>query len=63
MFGMGMTEWLIILVIVVILFGGKRIPDLATGLGRAIRGFRQAMREDPPEPRGTASGKPPPTSE
>lgn len=50
MFGMGMTEWLIILAIVVILFGAKRIPDLASGLGKAIRGFRASVRDDAPEP-------------
>lgn len=46
MFGMGTTEWLIILAIVVFFFGAKRIPDLATGLGKAIRGFRRSVRDD-----------------
>lgn len=55
MFGMGTTEWLIILAIVVILFGAKRIPDLASGLGKAIRGFRTSMRDDGPEQRGPSS--------
>lgn len=52
MSGMGTTEWLIVLAIVVILFGAKRIPDLASGLGKAIRGFRTSLRDDTVPPRG-----------
>ena len=48
MFGLGTTELLIILGIVVVLFGAKRIPDLATGLGKGIRGFQRALRGDEP---------------
>ncbi len=49
---------LIILLIVVILFGGRKLPELGKGLGEAIRGFKSAMRDgdsdndrrDPPPP-------------
>ncbi len=45
MFGLGPTELIIILFIVLILFGGKRLPEMAKGLGRGIVDFRTAMRE------------------
>jgi sec-independent protein translocase protein TatA len=41
-----MPELLIILAIVVLLFGAKKIPDLAKGMGKAIKGFKKEMRED-----------------
>lgn len=46
MFGMpGGTEWLIILAIVLIVFGGKKIPELMGGLGKGIKSFKKAMNE------------------
>ena len=42
----GMPEMIIILVIVVLLFGAKKIPDLAKGVGRGIKDFKKAMKED-----------------
>ncbi|MCL5031081.1 MAG: twin-arginine translocase TatA/TatE family subunit [Bacteroidetes bacterium] len=42
---MGMGELLIILLVVLILFGSKKIPDLAQGLGKGIREFKKAMRD------------------
>jgi sec-independent protein translocase protein TatA len=41
-----MPELLIILAIVVLLFGAKKIPDLAKGIGRGIKDFKQAVKED-----------------
>lgn len=41
----GFPELLLILVIVLLIFGGKRIPELARGLGSGIRNFREAMHE------------------
>jgi sec-independent protein translocase protein TatA len=42
----GMSEWVIILLVVVILFGGKKIPELAKGIGKGIKDFKKAMNED-----------------
>ena len=39
---MGVTEWVLILVVVLLLFGGKKIPELMRGLGRGIREFNDA---------------------
>jgi TatA/E family protein of Tat protein translocase len=45
MFGLGMGELLVIMAIALILLGPKRLPDVATSLGKAIRSFRKATRE------------------
>jgi sec-independent protein translocase protein TatA len=43
---LGMPELLVILVIVVILFGARRIPEVAKGLGEGIRGFKSGLHGD-----------------
>lgn len=45
----GTQELLIILAIVVLLFGAKKIPDLAKGMGTGIKNFKKAMKEDESE--------------
>lgn len=44
MLGIGAWELTIIFAIVLVLFGGKRLPSVATGLGQAIRNFRTALK-------------------
>jgi sec-independent protein translocase protein TatA len=44
--GIGPTELVIILVILLVLFGGSRLPSLAKGLGESIRTFKQGINED-----------------
>jgi sec-independent protein translocase protein TatA len=43
---LGMPELLVILVIVIILFGARRIPEVARGLGEGIRGFKSGLHGD-----------------
>jgi sec-independent protein translocase protein TatA len=42
----GIPELLIILVVFVLLFGGKKLPELAKGLGEGIKNFKHALKED-----------------
>lgn len=44
MFGLGYGEWLLIFAVLLLLFGGRKLPELARGLGASIREFREAMR-------------------
>jgi sec-independent protein translocase protein TatA len=39
------SEWIIILLVVLLLFGGKKIPELMKGIGKGIRGFKDGMKE------------------
>ncbi|HTX52464.1 MAG TPA: twin-arginine translocase TatA/TatE family subunit [Candidatus Baltobacteraceae bacterium] len=43
MFGVGLPELLILLVIVLLLFGSNRLGELGSGLGKAVRGFKDAV--------------------
>jgi sec-independent protein translocase protein TatA len=45
LFGLGPTEIVLILLIVLLLFGGKKIPELMKGLGKGIREFKDGMKE------------------
>lgn len=40
----GMTEWILIFAVILLLFGGKKIPELMRGLGRGIREFNDAKQ-------------------
>lgn len=46
MFGLGTTELVVILVIVLLLFGSTRLPGLAKGMGESIRNFKKAVSDD-----------------
>jgi sec-independent protein translocase protein TatA len=50
MFGLGYQELLLILVIVLILFGAQRLPDLARSLGGSIKEFKKGVAEVKDEP-------------
>jgi sec-independent protein translocase protein TatA len=56
-FGIGGTELLIILAIVLLLFGGTKLPSLAKGLGQSIKEFKKASRDDPEEDKAAAAKK------
>lgn len=51
----GITELLIILVIVFVLFGAKRLPDLAKGLGQSITNFKAGLNEEESKETETAA--------
>ena len=45
LFGIGMQEILVIALIVLLLFGGKKIPELMKGLGKGVKSFKEGMNE------------------
>jgi sec-independent protein translocase protein TatA len=74
MFGsMGITELVLILFIVLVIFGAGKLPQLGEGLGKAIKGFKksvheadaielEAAKQETPAPAGMGPGSPPPPS-
>jgi sec-independent protein translocase protein TatA len=46
MFGLGFPEIILILVIVILVFGMKRLPELGRGLGEGIRNFKKSIRDE-----------------
>ena len=45
----GGMEWLLIALVVLLLFGGKKLPELAKGLGSGIKNFKKAVKDDEDE--------------
>jgi len=45
MFGIGVPELLLIAFIILLIFGGKKIPELMKGLGKGVKGFKDGMKE------------------
>ena len=50
MFGLGIPELLVILAIVLLIFGPKRLKNIGSDLGNAIKGFRKAVSEEEEKP-------------
>ena len=50
MFGLGLPEMLLIFVIIVLIFGTSRIPELGKGLGEGIRNFKKAVKNEDTDP-------------
>ena len=47
MFGIGMPELIIILIIILIIFGAGKLPEIGSGIGKGIKNFKKATREPP----------------
>lgn len=45
---LGLPELVIIVFIIILIFGANRLPEIGRGIGRGIRNFRDASKEDPP---------------
>jgi sec-independent protein translocase protein TatA len=55
MFGLGYQELLLILVIVLVLFGGSKLPDLAKSLGKSMKEFKRGIAAEPEEDSGSST--------
>jgi sec-independent protein translocase protein TatA len=55
LFGLGGTELLVILAIILLLFGGAKLPSLAKGLGQSIREFKKASNGEEEERKAAAA--------
>jgi sec-independent protein translocase protein TatA len=47
MFGLGLSEMLLILLILILIFGASRLPELGRGVGEGIRNFKRSLRDEP----------------
>ena len=64
MFGIGTTELLVVFGIVVVLFGARRLPELGSGVGKAIKNFKEGLSgkdeiDVTPQKEEVSDGKPP----
>ncbi len=59
---LGVPELLIILVVVLLLFGPRRLPEVARGLGQAVRGFREGLRSGLDDLEASMEATPPETA-
>jgi len=50
MFGLGVWELIIILIIILIVFGASRLPEIGAGIGKGIKNFKKATSEDDGKP-------------
>jgi sec-independent protein translocase protein TatA len=54
---LGLTEIILILVVVVLLFGGRKIPELMKGIGQGMKEFKKSSKLDPEEEKSDLASK------
>jgi sec-independent protein translocase protein TatA len=54
MFGIGAQELMLLLVIILVLFGGKKLPELSKGIGEAVANIRKGFTENETEKKGNS---------
>jgi sec-independent protein translocase protein TatA len=52
---LGPTEIILILAVVLLLFGGKKIPELMNGIGKGVKSFKNGMKDDEPDTKTDAN--------
>jgi len=45
MFGLSLTHWLLFIIVLIVLFGAKRLPDVAGAMGKSLKAFKKGMKE------------------
>ncbi|WP_256451771.1 Sec-independent protein translocase subunit TatA [Luteimonas sp. NJZ50] len=60
--GLSLWHWLIVLVIVVLVFGTKRLKNVGQDLGEAVKGFKKGMQDEDDNPSAASQPLPPPST-
>jgi sec-independent protein translocase protein TatA len=58
MFGLGPWELALVFVAILLLFGAKRLPEIASGLGKGIREFKKSVKDTTDELKGSVNDRP-----
>lgn len=58
MFGMGMQELIVVLIIALLLFGAKRLPEVGRSLGRSISAFKEGLKRGEDDESKSSDGNP-----